>query len=498
MENRFRDFKYNENLLRKSILRFKNYIKILEALELAKRAHEYQKRNEGDPYVIHVIRVANDLIRLGINDDKAIISALLHDTIEDTNTSYEDINRKFGKEVADSVLLLTRDKNLESKSQAFNKIIKFKGVALIKACDILDNMRSMVYRMDRGDRWKRHLLEAKDLSLPFIKSFKNKWLTDEFSIAYKKVNNMKKNNQKILITGSSGTIGTRLFETLLGKGYEVVGFDKKENKWHKSLNDLTILGDLLVENDVKKIPTDIDLIIHLAANARVYDLVVDPNMALDNIKTTYNILDFARKNKIKRIIFSSSREVYGNRKKIIAKESDVDLQLCESAYSASKISDEVLVYSFSKCYEMDYIVCRFSNVYGMYDESERFVPLMLRDIKNNVDVNIFGKDKVLDFTYIDDCVAGVVKCVENFNKAKNNIFNIANGKGSNLKDVAVLIKKMMKSKSKIILGKSRTGEVVKYVANISKAKKNIGYSPKFNLKEGLNLSIDWYKKNNAI
>ena len=79
---------------------------------------------------------------------------------------------------------------------------------------------------------------------------------------------------KILITGSSGTIGTRLFEKLLENNYEVVGFDKKENKWHENLNKLTVVGDLLKKEDIEKIPSDIDLIIHLAANARVYDLVM--------------------------------------------------------------------------------------------------------------------------------------------------------------------------------------------------------------------------------
>ncbi|MCH7759651.1 NAD-dependent epimerase/dehydratase family protein, partial [Patescibacteria group bacterium] len=83
--------------------------------------------------------------------------------------------------------------------------------------------------------------------------------------------------QKILITGSSGTIGTRLFEKLLEKNYDIIGFDKKPNIWHKKLNKLTIKGNLLDINDIKKIPANIDLIIHLAANARVYDLVVDPD-----------------------------------------------------------------------------------------------------------------------------------------------------------------------------------------------------------------------------
>ncbi len=301
--------------------------------------------------------------------------------------------------------------------------------------------------------------------------------------------------KKILITGSSGTIGTRLFEVLLDKGYDVVGFDKKENVWHQRLNKLTIIGDLLDKKDLKKIPKGFDMVVHLAANARVHDLVVEPSMALDNIISTFNVLEHMREHAIPRILFASSREVYGNRKKSVASEAEVDITLCESPYAASKISDELFIYSYAKCYQTEYIICRFSNVYGMYDESERFVPLMIRRMKRNQDVEIFGKDKMLDFTYIDDCISGVVACIEKFDKVKNNVFNIAPGHGEKLVDVANLIKKELDSKAKLSFGPVRTGEVVKYVADISKAKKMLKYAPKTLIKEGIEKSIKWYLDN---
>src|SRR3989338_2615444 len=306
---------------------------------------------------------------------------------------------------------------------------------------------------------------------------------------------MKNKTKKVLITGSSGTIGTRLFEKLLEKNYNVIGFDKNHNKWRGNLNKFTIIGDLLKKEDIAKIPNDIDMIVHLAANPRVYDLVVKPDLALENVVTTYNVLEFARKNRVKRVIFSSSREVYGNKKEMVSKETDVDIERCESPYAASKISDEALIYSFSKCYGIDYIVCRFSNVYGMYDESERFIPLMIRKLKKNGDVEIFGKEKILDFTYIDDCVGGVIGCIEKFDNVKNNVFNIASGKGTKLIDVAKIIKKNVNSKSRILIGNNRPGEVVGYIANISKAKKLLEYMPKTSIHEGVKKSINWYRNN---
>lgn len=301
--------------------------------------------------------------------------------------------------------------------------------------------------------------------------------------------------KKILITGSSGTIGTRLFEILLKKGYDVVGFDKKKNIWNDALQAKTIIGDLLNKKDIKRMPIDTDLVVHLAANPRVYDLVINPDLALENIITTYNVLEFARNNNIKRITFSSSREVYGNRKEIVSDETDVDIQLCESPYAAGKISDEALIYSYAKCYGMHYVIARFSNVYGMYDQSERFIPFMLRKMKKNEGIEIFGKDKIMDFTYIDDCVGGIILCIEKFDKVKNNTFNIAFGKGSKLIDTAKIIKINLHSKSNILIGKNRQGEVVKFIADISKAKKMLGYKPKYDLKDGLKLTIDWYDRN---
>lgn len=300
--------------------------------------------------------------------------------------------------------------------------------------------------------------------------------------------------KKILITGSSGTIGTRLGEKLLNLGYEIIGVDWKTNKWHKNLEKRTIHLDLRNKNLVlKKLPNKVDLIIHLAANARVYELVKNPDLARDNMITTYNILEYARINKIKNILFASSREVYGNTKKAKHKEEDVKIENCESPYSASKIVGEALIHSYHKCFGINYVITRLSNVYGMYDESDRVIPLFTRKAIKNENLVVFGKDKILDFTYIDDAVEGVVKVIQRFNKVKNNIFNIATGKGTKILFVAQLIKKFLNSKSRIIIKRNRPGEVVKYIADISKAKKLSNYEPKTNIIEGIKKTIEWYK-----
>ena len=298
---------------------------------------------------------------------------------------------------------------------------------------------------------------------------------------------------KILLTGSSGTIGTRVFEKLLEKGHKVVGFDRKPNIWHSNLDKLTIKGDLL--DGLDGLPGDFDIIIHLAANARVYNLVLDPDLAFENVSSIYNILEFARKQNIKKFIFSSSREVYGNKNLPSFKEEDVDIHLSESSYGASKLFGEAMVYSYKRCYGIEYVVFRFSNVYGMYDLTDRFVPLLIGKMMRGEEVDIYGADKVLDFTYIDDCVNGIIKGIENFPKIKDNTYNIAYGKGESLFKTAELLKELLKSSSRINFKSNRPGEVIRYSADISKSKELLGYKPEYPLEKGMELAVEWYLEN---
>ena len=300
---------------------------------------------------------------------------------------------------------------------------------------------------------------------------------------------------RIMLTGSSGMIGTRLFEKLLQLDHDVIGVDRKENKWNKSLNKRTIKIDLLKRSDLIKLPKDIDLIIHLAANARVYELVKNPELALENMVTTFNVLEFARKNKVNKIIFSSSREIYGNSiDENSMAEDKVKIESCESPYSASKISAEALIHVYRKAYEIDFVIIRFSNVYGMYDGSDRVIPLWIRQAIKNENLIIYGENKVLDFTYIDGAINGVIKIIERFDNIKAETFNIAYGKAVKLTYVANKIRELIKSESKITIKENRLGEVWKFQADISKAEKLLDYEPKVGIDEGLAKTVEWYKK----
>ncbi len=298
---------------------------------------------------------------------------------------------------------------------------------------------------------------------------------------------------KILVTGSSGTIGTRLCEELIKKGKEVVGVDWRSNRWNETVNALTINIDLRDKEAVlEKLPKEVCVVVHLAANARVYNLVKTPLLARDNFETLFNILEYTRKNNVRRFIFASSREVYGNSDRVVHQEDESYVKNCESPYTASKIGGEALVHSYRQCYGIDFLIFRFSNVYGMYDDGDRVVPLFIKLCKEGRDLVIFGKNKLLDFTYIDDAVEGIIRGIERFETAKNNVFNLSHGEGVLIFDLAQLLRKNLKAKNEIKIEENRLGEVVKYVADISKAKEKLGYYPKTDIVRGIERSIKWY------
>jgi nucleoside-diphosphate-sugar epimerase len=301
---------------------------------------------------------------------------------------------------------------------------------------------------------------------------------------------------KVLVTGSSGTIGTRLCERLMAEtDYAVTGVDRRSNAWNPAVQAVTRVADLLDTAAIARLPADFDVVIHLAANARVHDVVLDPDQARDNILTLYNVLEFCRQHGIPRVVFASSREVYGNADGAVHAEEPVHVKHCESPYAASKLAGEALVHAYQRCYGLEFVNVRFSNVYGMYDDSNRIVPLFIRLTRQGQDLTVFGKDKLLDFTYIDDAVHGVMQLLERFDRARNDVYNLACGEGTTLVEVAETVRRLLGAHTQIRLDDVRAGEVVQYVADISKAREVLRYAPQVPFQEGIARSVQWYQAN---
>ena len=317
---------------------------------------------------------------------------------------------------------------------------------------------------------------------------------------------------RILITGSSGQIGTNLALRLLDEGHSVFGVDKRANPWTDRFR--YILQDLsgnypAYEKGIGGVEyPEVDVVVHLAAHAKVHELVRHPHRAMENVTMTYNVLEYCRLARLP-IVFSSSREVYGDIHRYIEDEAErpatmgestAHFAYTESPYSASKIASEALIYSYARCYGLRYIVFRFSNVYGRYDNDiermERVIPLFIRRISRDEPITIYGENKVLDFTYVDDCVSGIAGGVYALHEGKveNQTINLAYGKGNTLIKMAEYIGKAVGKEPKITIAPSLLGEVTHYVADITKARELLGYDPKVPLEEGIPLTVEWNRE----
>jgi UDP-glucose 4-epimerase len=285
------------------------------------------------------------------------------------------------------------------------------------------------------------------------------------------------------------------------KGHQVMGIDIRRNPWTDQIE--TLLQDLSVPYrsfrrgiGYVEYPMDFDVVVHFAAHAKVHELVQQPDRALENITMAFNILEYCRNNDVP-IIFSSSREVYGDIHRYITEESYADFSFTESPYSASKIAGEALIYSYAQCYNLNYLVFRFSNVYGRYDNDiermERVIPLFIRKISRGEPITVYGEGKVLDFTYVDDCVEGVYRGIELLvsGKAANQTINLAYGQGNSLVSMAEFVGEALGVKPEITIEPSRVGEVTHYIANIGKARALLGYDPKTSLRDGIFKAVSW-------
>jgi UDP-glucose 4-epimerase len=300
---------------------------------------------------------------------------------------------------------------------------------------------------------------------------------------------------RVLITGSSGQIGTNLGLRLIQDGHQVLGVDRRDNAWTDAIPLLKL--DLLGQPDALNEALEghpFDVVVHLAAHAKVHELVLHPERALENITTTFNVLEVARTHGSP-LIFGSSREAYGDVGEGVTSEDNPIL--AKSPYSASKIAGEALVRSYTSCYDLPTLIFRFSNVYGRYDNDlermERVMPLFIREIAAGREVTVFGREKVLDFTYVDDCVEAVVRGIDRLYRGvvRAHTLNVAAGRGASLIELVEYIGEALAVTPRYTIEPTRPGEISRYVADISKARRLLGYEPATHLREGVQKAIAW-------
>lgn len=314
-----------------------------------------------------------------------------------------------------------------------------------------------------------------------------------------------------LITGGAGFIGSTLAEALLKNENRVVVIDNfcsfydpkiKEKNIEKAIKKEKYKiynADIRDKEKVEEIfaNNDIDCIIHLAAMAGVRPSIENPILYQEvNGMGTQNILESAKKYNVKNLVMASSSSVYGNCKEVPFKETFV-VDYAISPYAATKKANEVMAHVYHHLYDMNIIMLRFFTVYGPKQRPDlainKFTRLMLED----KEIPMFGDGTTSrDYTYVDDIVNGIIKAI-NYTFENNDVYeiiNIGNSSPISLKEMIDTIAQTLNVKPRIKQLPMQPGDVDRTYADISKAKKMLGYEPTTSFQEGIEKFIRWYKE----
>ena len=328
---------------------------------------------------------------------------------------------------------------------------------------------------------------------------------------------------RIFITGSSGFIGFHLTKRLLDKGHNVHGFDSMNNYYDVKLkNDrYKILkkykrfnftkGKLENQKILSKsfLKFKPQIIIHLAAQAGVRYSIDNPKTYLEsNINGTFNIIELAKKVKVKHLLIASTSSVYGANKKLPFKETDkTETQL--SFYAATKKSTESIAHSYSSLWNLPITMLRFFTVYGPWGRPDMALFKFTKGIINKKKIDIYNQGKMYrDFTYIDDIVDGVCALInkaphtKQFKKIRNDslspiapfrILNIGNTHTVSLLAFINVLEKEIGVKAIRNYMPIQKGDVEITLSDTTLLNKITGYNPKTNYKTGIKNFLKWYK-----
>ena len=322
---------------------------------------------------------------------------------------------------------------------------------------------------------------------------------------------------KIIITGCAGFIGSHLSLELLEKKHSIIGIDnlnsyydpiikKKRLKIIKNKNFIFHRCDITNYKNLNKIVKKYkpSIIINLAAIAGVRHSLKNPRDYIkNNIIGFFNILESAKNNKIKKVFFASSSSVYGHNIKYPFSEKD-KTSYPASLYGATKITNEILAYSYSHIHQIKTIGLRFFTVYGPWGRPDMALYKFVESAFLNKKIFVYNKGKMFrNFTYIDDVVKSVEKliayhCLKKNKKKLYEIYNIGNYKSVPLMNFIKEIQNAMKIKFKIKYLGMQKGDIVKSKSNQNKLYKAIYYRPQTTIKSGIIKFVKWYMNYNGI
>ena len=316
---------------------------------------------------------------------------------------------------------------------------------------------------------------------------------------------MSHNQQITLITGVAGFIGFHIAKSLLEKGDKVIGIDNLNDYYNVSLKKARLKQISHNENfifyheDINNLDALMKIMLHhrisricnMAAQAGVRHSIDNPFVYEEsNLRGFLNLLEAARKFPVNNFVFASSSSVYGNNKKMpFSVQDKVDTPV--SLYGATKKANELMAHAYSHLFDIPLTGLRYFTVYGPWGRPDMALFIFTNSILNGRPINIYNHGKMKrDFTYIDDIVDGTISALEN--PFKYEIFNLGNSNTVELMELIKALEEELEIEAEKNFLPLQPGDVPETYADITKAKKKLGFNPSTTIKEGISKFVNWY------
>ncbi|MEK6321850.1 MAG: NAD-dependent epimerase/dehydratase family protein [Acidobacteriota bacterium] len=312
----------------------------------------------------------------------------------------------------------------------------------------------------------------------------------------------------ILVTGGAGFIGSHLVDRLLRDGGARVTVVDNFNDFYDPAIKRANIAAHLGRDDYELVEADIanrramdelfsrarfDCVVHLAARAGVLPSLKDP-LAYEeaNVRGTFTLLEAARRNGVSRFIFGSSSSVYGANSKVPFSEDD-PVASPISPYAVTKIAAEAGCHVYSHLYDLRVVCLRLFTVYGARQRPDLAIHKFARLISQGRPVPVFGDGTTRrDYTYIDDIISGVVAAMS-YDRSQFEVFNLGESETVELRRLVELLEQALGKRAIIDRQPRQPGDVPVTYADITKARRLLGYNPQTNIEAGLERFVDWFR-----
>ena len=314
--------------------------------------------------------------------------------------------------------------------------------------------------------------------------------------------------KNILVTGGAGFIASHLVDHLLRIGGARVTVVDNFNDFYDPVIKRANIAAHLERDDFELVEADIadrrvmyrlfararfDCVVHMAARAGVRPSLQDP-LAYEeaNVRGTFTLLEAAHRNGVSRFIFGSSSSVYGANSKVPFSEDD-PVATPISPYAATKIAGEAACHVYSHLYDLRVVCLRLFTVYGARQRPDLAIHKFARLISQGRPVPIYGDGASRrDYTYIDDIISGIVAAM-NYDRSQFEVFNLGESQTVELRRLVELLEQALGKRALIDRQPPQPGDVPVTCADISKARRLIGYNPQTTIEAGLERFVDWFK-----